>query len=128
MFELMSHDKSRFVVVCDICRLQTGRLYIVLPIRIYTIYTYTYIPIYLYTYIPIPIRRSASLANPSASLQVCSLYLSHTGFVVTYTCRYALFMCIVKLVKVCIHSRPQRPCSFWSGARPLGTRMVCIDK
>ena len=63
--------------MCDICRLQTGRLYIVLPIRIYTIYTYTYIPI--------PIRsaslanRSSSLANPSASLQVCSLHLSHTG-------------------------------------------------
>ena len=68
------------------CRLQTGRLYIVLPIRIYTIYTYTSIYTYTYTYIPIPIRsaslanRSSSLANPSASLQVCSLQVSHTGF------------------------------------------------
>ena len=68
------------------CRLQTGRLYIVLPIRIYAIYTYTsiYTYTYTYTYIPIPIRsaslanRSSSLANPSASLQVCSLQVSHT--------------------------------------------------
>ena len=64
--------------------LQTGRLYIVLPIRIYAIYTYTSIYTYTYTYIPIPIRsaslanRSSSLANPSASLQVCSLQVSHT--------------------------------------------------
>ena len=71
------------LAVCDICRLQTGRLYIVLPIRIYTIY-------------PIPIRsaslanRSSSLANPSASLQVCSLHLSHTvilaGFFAKSSC------------------------------------------
>ena len=73
---------TRCATLAD-CRLQTGRLYIVLPIRIYAIYTYT--SIYTYTYIPIPIRsaslanRSSSLANPSASLQVCSLQVSHTG-------------------------------------------------
>ena len=50
-----------------------------------------YISYYLYEYIlyipiPIPIRRaslanrSSSLANPSTSLQVCSLHLSHTGY------------------------------------------------
>ena len=44
---------TRIKAVCDICRLQTGRLYIVLPIRIYTIYTYIPIPlpIYLYLYL-----------------------------------------------------------------------------
>ena len=76
--------------VCDICRLHTGRLYhIVLPIRMYTIYTYTYSYTYTYTYISIPIQsaslanRSSSLANPSASLQVCSLHLSHTALKMT---------------------------------------------
>ena len=66
--------------VCDICRLADS-------ISCYLYEYILYIPIPIPIPIPtcIPIRsasladRSSSLANPSASLQVCSLHLSHTA-------------------------------------------------
>ena len=93
--------EDRCATLAD-CRLDTGRLYIVLPIRIYTIYTYTY----TYTYIPIPIRsaslanRSSSLGNPSASLQVRSLQVSHTGCKSIYTLFFLIRIYFIRISRL----------------------------
>ena len=86
-------------IYCGVGHMQTADwqiIYRVTYANIYYIYLhlYLYLYLYLYTYIPIsipiPIRsaslanRSSSLANPSASLQVCSLHLLHTAYIVHF--------------------------------------------